>query len=464
MPLIIRLLWLLIVGILAHSCNAQNYINTTVFDPLKYVNQLIGTDNGGNVFAGATRPYGMAKAVADVDGQNTAGFSTDGRNVTGFSHMHDSGTGGNPSLGNFPLFPQYCPGDEINNCNFLKGARKTSYVRSSVVATPGYFAIELGTGIKAEMTVTEHAALYHFEFPVGANGTGTNPLISLDLTDLNASRQNASVSVDSDGRIKGNGTFLPSFGSGSFISHFCADFQGANIKDTGIWVNNRAGTEPKSIFVTRGINAFYLEAGSFVSFERPANGVISARVGVSFISEEKACRNAETEIPGEKWDFDGIKKSAEEAWREKLSVVSVNATGVNESLVTNFYSAIYRTMMSPQNYTGENPLWQSSEPYYDSFYCIWDAFRSQLPFLTIVNPSTLTEMIRSLLDTYKNVGWLPDCRMSLCKGFTQGGSNADVVLADAFVKNLTSANSTSKIDWRLAYQAVLNDAENEPLD
>lgn len=29
----------------------------------------------------------MAKAVADVDGQNTCGFSTDGSNVTGFSHM-----------------------------------------------------------------------------------------------------------------------------------------------------------------------------------------------------------------------------------------------------------------------------------------------------------------------------------------------------------------------------------------
>jgi hypothetical protein len=24
--------------------------------------------------------------------------------------------------------------------------------------------------------------------------------------------------------------------------------------------------------------------------------------------------------------------------------------------------------MAPANYTGENPLWESSEPYYDSFY------------------------------------------------------------------------------------------------
>lgn len=55
------------------------------------------------------------------------------------------------------------------------------------------------------------------------------------------------------------------------------------------------------------------------------------------------------------------------------------------------------------------------------------------------------------------VGKLPDCRMSFCKGFTQGGSNADVVIADAFVKGLVD-----DIDWATAYEAVISDAEVEP--
>lgn len=63
---------------------AQNTTNTT-FDPLTFVDPLIGSTNGGNVFSGASLPYGLAKAVADVDGQNTGGFATDGSNVTGFS-------------------------------------------------------------------------------------------------------------------------------------------------------------------------------------------------------------------------------------------------------------------------------------------------------------------------------------------------------------------------------------------
>src|SRR3569833_550139 len=55
------------------------------------------------------------------------------------------------------------------------------------------------------------------------------------------------------------------------------------------------------------------------------------------------------------------------------------------------------------------------------------------------------------------LGKLPDCRMSFCKGHTQGGSNADIVIADAWVKNLTAG-----IDWETAYEAVVSDAEIEP--
>jgi putative alpha-1,2-mannosidase len=47
-------------------------------------------------------------------------------------------------------------------------------------------------------------------------------------------------------------------------------------------------------------------------------------------------------------------------------------------------------------------------------------------------------------------------RMSLCKGFTQGGSNADVVLADSYLKNITNG-----INWATGYEAVLSDAEGK---
>lgn len=48
--------------------------------------------------------------------------------------------------------------------------------------------------------------------------------------------------------------------------------------------------------------------------------------------------------------------------------------------------------------------------------------------------------------------------MSNSKGWTQGGSNAEVFLNDAYLKNLMGIN------WDLAYEAAVNDAENEPLE
>lgn len=116
--------------------------------------------------------------------------------------------------------------------------------------------------------------------------------------------------------------------------------------------------------------------------------------------------------------------------------------------------------VNPQNYTGENPNWQTDGPYFDSFYCLWDSFRSQLPFLTINDPQALYQMIESLIDTAKHEGWYPDCHMSTCKGYTQGGSNADVVITDAFVKKLDAQQNS--IDWNTAYQYLVKDAEEEP--
>jgi putative alpha-1,2-mannosidase len=227
-----------------------------------------------------------------VDDENTGGFSTDGSNITGFSALHDSGTGDNPSLGNFPVFPIICAEDDINTCNFPIGARATPYKNDSIEARPGYFGITLESGTHADMTVSQHTALFRFDFSEASNGNASvDPVVMLDLTDLWQSRQNASISIKAEdryetGKMKGNGTSLPSFGAGSYMAYFCSDVSGGAIKDSGIWVNDRAGMEPKELYVTRGFNLFYIQAGGFIRFQEPLSGPVLARVGLSFISTE----------------------------------------------------------------------------------------------------------------------------------------------------------------------------------
>ncbi|ORY63006.1 glycosyl hydrolase family 92-domain-containing protein [Pseudomassariella vexata] len=430
----------------------------------EFVDPLIGTLNGGHVFAGATLPFGMAKAVSDVTEDNQGGYASNGSPVTGFSHMHDSGTGGASSLANFPLFPYPgCADDAVNGCVFPKATRSVGVVNGSISARPGYFTIGLQSGIRAEITTANRTALYKFTFFGNATGNSAvdaplSPMFIVDLTDLPNTRSSGTASVDPDtGRITGSGTFNPSFGLGSYVAYFCADFQGYAIRETGVFVNNRAGSNVKKITVAKDNNSPPLPAGAFTRFaiSDSGNATITARVGVSFISSDQACGNAENEIP--EFDFDATLAQAEEIWKSKLSVIDLDATGVNDSYQTIFWSGVYRAMLSPQDYTGENPLWASDEPYYDSYYCIWDSFRSIHPFITLVDPYSQTQMIRSLIDIYRHEGYLPDCRMSLCKGFTQGGSNADIVLADAYLKNITQG-----VDWAIGYEAIVKDAEVEP--
>jgi putative alpha-1,2-mannosidase len=223
------------------------------------------------------------------------------------------------------------------------------------------------------MTVSNRTALYRFTFPdepvpmKGGPTTGNysipnQPLILADLSDLSDSRSKGSIAVDSKtGRITGAGTFNPSFGQGTYTAYFCADFSGASIIDTGIFQNTRASTSFKNLKTqTSTIDGPPVPGGAFVQFDLPINNQILARVGLSFISETQACHNAEQEIP--KFDFNGTLTSAEDAWRKKFDVVSLNVTGVDSSIQTTFWSGIYRALISPQDYTGENPLWESSEP------------------------------------------------------------------------------------------------------
>ncbi|KAK3722648.1 hypothetical protein LTR37_002218 [Vermiconidia calcicola] len=381
----------------------------------------------------------MAKAVADVTGENQGGFGSDGSDVMGFSGLHDLGVGYMPSLGNFPLFPiTSCPNNDPKSCKFDRMQRSVSYRNDSVKARPGYFGIELDNGVFAEMTVTNHTALYRFVFEQTPADQSFGTVIYAGLEDLHSATINGFVSVNErSGRIVGNGTFLPSFGQGQYHAHFCADVGGADVIDTGV--------APRPFSGDRA-------AGAWVQL---ASGKeVLVRVGLSFISSQQACKNAESEIVD--FDFAKTATAAHKAWEDKFSVLEINTDGASEEMLTIFWTGVYRSFISPQDYTGENPLWNSDEPYFDSWYCIWDTFRTTHPLLVLLDQEAQTRMVRSLIDIYRHEGRLPDCRMSFCKGFTQGGSNADVVLADSMLKGISD-----NVDWNAGLEAVLADALEE---
>lgn len=79
-----------------------------VRDPTAYVDPLIGTKNGGNVFPGAVAPFGMLSwSPENTRGSATStaapgGYQYDATRIRGFSLTHMSGTGCAGGSGDIP--------------------------------------------------------------------------------------------------------------------------------------------------------------------------------------------------------------------------------------------------------------------------------------------------------------------------------------------------------------------------
>lgn len=108
--------------------------------------------------------------------------------------------------------------------------------------------------------------------------------------------------------------------------------------------------------------------GAVFSFESTK---ITSRVGVSFISTAQACSNVDDEIPSDV-SLSTLEQDAQAAWNDAvLSKVTTTDTSSTANLQL-LYSSLYHMNIIPTNKTGENPLWTSSEPYYDDTFTLWD--------------------------------------------------------------------------------------------
>jgi len=196
-----------------------------------------------------------------------------------------------------------------------------------------------------------------------------------------------------------------------------------------------------------------VSTGAYLTFaagEKP----VMIKIGVSFVSIEQAKKNAMTEVAN--FDFDGTRKAVVKAWDDELATVKIEGGTPDER--QQFATGLYHSMLMPVDRTGENPLWHSTAPYYDDFYCIWDTFRSSTPLLTLLHPKRVSAILQSLLDIQDHDHFFVDGRSGNFAGRTQGGSDAEMMFTDAFVKHLPG------LDWGRVYRAMVHDADTESDD
>ncbi|TDL23291.1 glycoside hydrolase family 92 protein [Rickenella mellea] len=440
-------------------------------DVAEFVNLFIGTVNGGHVFPGATLPHGMVKAGMDTDSPgNHAGYDADPiYKATGFSQLHDDGTGGYPPLSNFKLWPlkecldfEHCP-TQLGNRSVLRALNSDGTPDDT--SSPGYFSTNLSTGIRVELTATRRTALHRYTFPSPDRpdpNVDSRPRLIVDMTnDGRKLARNVILNVEPrSGRVTGGAKYQASFGEGTYDAFVCVDFTGAGYEiGQPIEYGTYAGADI-SQNSTSGKNEYQGEQGAIMTFSPSKTGltVVIARAGVSLISSDQACSNAEEEIPD--FDFETVHQQARARWNELLGRIDVEMDDSDREVAVLFYSSLYRSHIVPADYSGENPLWNSSAPYYDSLYCNWDTYRTLFPLMSLHDPLTYARIVQSFIDIQQHEGWLPECRGAAVQQYVQGGSNGDPIVAEFYIKFRSYVEKLG-IDPEELYTALLQDAEVE---
>ncbi|KAL6718415.1 hypothetical protein ACLMJK_004504 [Lecanora helva] len=418
-------------------------------DYTQYVNIFLGTEGGGNMFPGAvSEPFAVVKLGPDVRNGGVDGYSgyQPQGNITGFSMTHESGTGGAPKYGVMSQMPAL--GDVANPLADLSVARA-----AADQAEVGRYTSFLSSGVTVQLASTAHAAMYSYTFRPSLQA---NVVIDVSHVLLAQEREqwtqhyvSGNISVASDGSYQGSGTYNNGWNlAPDWTIYFCGHFDSSV---TGFKTFAGNGTDlaeyGKSASAAGGERV-----GAVFSF---SDSNVSSRVGVSFISSAQACQYIDDEIPTGT-PYQTLVNAAKDNWNTKvLSKIQTSSTDSNTLRL--LYTSLYGMHLIPSNKTGENPKWSSSEPYYDDIFTYWDLFRCATSLMQILQPISYEEQIRSIVDIWRHDDYLPDARSSNFNGRSQGGSNADNVLADAYVKGVRSG-----VNWDDAYKAMVKDAEVVP--
>jgi predicted alpha-1,2-mannosidase len=404
-----------------------------------------GSSNGGNTFTGVCLPFGMVKLGPDVTSgsDSYSGYSSLG-NFTGFSMMHESGTGGAPKYGVVSQMPFI--GKLTTALPSISDTRAAPDITSV-----GYYKATLGSNITVELSATSRAGFYQYNFPAESQ-----PHIIVNVSHVLPSKRLDLSQHYVGGNINISNNFYEGYGdydngwnrSPTWRIFFCGYFD-----VPAITVQTFVGSNGSLLLDSNSISST-AQTGAVFTFNTTK---ITSRVGISFISTTRACSNVNSQIPAGT-TLSTLTSNARQIWNDDvLSKVVTTEGDVNKLEL--LYTSMFHMHLIPSNRTGENPLWSSAEPYYDDTFTLWDLFRCTFSLLHILQPTMHLEYVRSLIDIWRHEGYMPDARSSNFNGATQGGTNSDNVLADAYVKGVRGS-----INWTAGYEAMVKNAEVTPVN
>ena len=449
---------------IAAALPAQAQTGSADYDPVDYVNPFIGTTNYGTTNPGAVCPQGMMSVVPfNVMGAVEGNRDKDSRwwstpyehnNVffTGYAHVNLSGVGC-PELGSLLLMP-------------TTGELEVDYMKygshyTDEQASPGYYSnILTKYGIKTEVTATPRTGRARFTFPEGKGN------ILLNLGEGLTNESGATVRFVNDREIEGSkllGTFC--YNPQSVFPIYFVMRIDKQPGDRGYWKKMRPMTveaQWDSTAGTRKIYTSYLkemsgdDIGTWFTFDTREGETIEVSIGVSFVSIENARENLEAEQAGR--TFDDLRQAARAAWRNDLSRILVE--GGTDDQRTVLYTALYHFLIHPNilnDVNGEYPAMESNEILTTqgrryTVFSLWDTYRNVHQLMTLLFPDRQLDMVRTMIDMYREHGWLPKWELYGRETLTMEGDPAIPVIVDTWMKGLRD------FDLETAYEAMCKSA------
>ncbi|WP_411894259.1 GH92 family glycosyl hydrolase [Winogradskyella sp. A2] len=438
-----KLLSVLIVLALLLSCNESSKILEAQKDKplINYVNTFIGTGGHGHTYPGATLPYGMMQLSPDtrLEGwDGCSGYHYTDSFIYGFSHTHLSGTGIS-DYGDVLLMP-------TNKVQFNNGANgkegyRAHFSHENENAEPGYYKVHLdSTNIDVELTVSLRSGIHKYQYP-----SSENQYVVLDL-------QHRDKVLD--------------YKINKFNDYELSGYRHSSAwaKDQRLFYHIRFSHPIKDIVYEDGEGVALSKNFKFKSkkavllFENPNNEPLYTKVGISAVDENGAKENMTAEI-GSK-SFEEVKKDAQDYWEKQLEKIIIESDNIDYK--TNFYTALYHTMIAPNRYQDVDGRYRGMDleihhadfDYYTVF-SLWDTYRAAHPLYTIIEQDRTNHFINTFLAKYDEGGIMP--MWDLAGNYTDCmiGYHSVPVVADAYLKGIRD------YDTEKAFEAMKHSATRD---
>ncbi|MFE0522355.1 GH92 family glycosyl hydrolase [Streptomyces sp. NPDC058954] len=387
-------------------------------DPTPYVDPLIGTKNGGDVFPGAVTPFGMFSFSPENtrgDATRTAapgGYQYDATRIRGFSLTHMSGTGCAGGSGDIPFFPYAGEVTSSPAADTKDAVYASDFRHTDETAEPGHYKVGLASGVTADLTATARTGSARFTYPADKPAS-----LLIRTANSEVGSTDSSVTIDPKTRtVSGSVTsgnfcgYLDPEGQRAYYTlYFTARFDRA-FKATGTWQDDRLN--PGSTSASGGTGGFShggrpvagKGAGGYVEFA-PGDGPVGVKVGISYVSRAGAEANLAAENPPHR-SFDAVRDAARRAWRDRLDAIRVG--GGTDDERTTFYTALYHSLLHPNVISDADRRYRGSDgevhtvggghrAQYGTFSG-WDVYRDQVQLLTLLDPRTGSDIAQSLYE------------------------------------------------------------------